>query len=144
MSWRDGRGGRGDNTGRNFAGDGRDGRGTTPWSGTAFLVEACILLAIVTGSVGVFASLFAAASRTGAEAEQLTRAVVAARDAAERFGAEALVGEWEASGSDLVVRVEAEPDDAVPGLLRALITVSDANGDVVYELETARAGGDAS
>ena len=68
----------------------------------------------------------------------------AARDAAERFEAEALVGEWDASGSDLVVRVEAEPDDEVPGLLRARITVSDAKGDVVYELETARAGGETS
>lgn len=93
MSWRDGRAGRGSDIGRALGGVDHSGRGATPWRGTAFLVEACILLAIVTGSVGVFASLFAAASRTGAEAEQLTRAVVAARDAAERFEAEALVGE---------------------------------------------------
>ena len=56
-------------------------REAAPWRGTAFLVEACLLLAVIVGCVAVFASLFARAGAEGARAEELTRAVVAARDA---------------------------------------------------------------
>ena len=44
--------------------DARRPREAAPWRGTAFLVEACLLLAVIVGCVAVFASLFA---RAGAE-----------------------------------------------------------------------------
>ena len=119
-------------------------RGGTPWQGTAFLVEACLMLGIIVASVAVFAALFAAASREGTRAEQLTRAVTAARDAAETFAAEGsdAAGTWEADG--LTVRVDVAADVEVPGLARAVVIVYDAEGAELYRLETARAGGDAS
>ena len=40
--------------------------------------------------------------------------------------------------------VDVTPDHEVPGLLRAVITVRDAEGAEVYRLETARVGGEAS
>ena len=42
------------------------------------------------------------------------------------------------------MRVDVTDDDEVAGLLRAVITVSDAEGAEVYRLETARAGGEES
>ena len=44
----------------------------------------------------------------------------------------------------LSVRVDVTDDDEIAGLLRAVITVSDAEGAEVYRLETARAGGEES
>ena len=115
-----------------------------PWRGTAFLVEACLLLAAITVCVAVFAALFARAGVEGARAEELTRAVVAARDAAEVFAAEGEDAAGERQVGKLAVSVDVTPDHEVPGLLRAVITVRDAEGAEVYRLETARVGGEAS
>lgn len=119
-------------------------RPAAPWRGTAFLVEACLLLAVVVGCVAVFAALFSRAGLEGARAEELTRAVVAARDAAEVFAAEGEDAAGEREVGALSVRVDVTDDDEVAGLLRAVITVSDAEGAEVYRLETARAGGEKS
>lgn len=119
-------------------------RPAAPWRGTAFLVEACLLLAVVVGCVAVFAALFSRAGLEGARAEELTRAVVAARDAAEVFAAEGEDAAGEREVGALSVRVDVTDDDEVAGLLRAVITVSDAEGAEVYRLETARAGGEES
>ena len=109
--------------------------GSAPWRGTAFLVEACVLLAFVVAAVAVFAALFLGAAREGERAERLTRAVVAARDAAERFVANGEDGSWEAG--ELRVRVDVTEDDEMAG--------TDAEGELVYQLTTARAaGGDES
>lgn len=117
--------------------------GSAPWRGTAFLVEACVLLAFVVAAVAVFAALFLGAAREGERAVRLTRAVVAARDAAERFVADGEDGSWEAG--ELRVRVDVTEDDEVAGLLRATVSVTDAGGELVYQLTTARAaGGDES
>lgn len=119
--------------------------GDAPWHGTAFLVEACVLLTFVVAAVAVFAALFFGAAREGARAEQLTQAVTVARDAAERFAAEgaAADGSWESNG--MTVQVDVSEDDEIPGLLRAEVVVLDGQGAELYRLETARAtGGDAS
>lgn len=121
----------------------RHPREAAPWRGTAFLVEACLLLAVIAGCVAVFASLFARAGAEGARAEELARAVVAARDAAEVFAAEGADAAGEHEVGQLEVSVDVTADDEVAGLLRAVITVCDAEGTEVYRLETARAGGDA-
>ena len=95
--------------------------GSAPWRGTAFLVEACVLLAFVVAAVAVFAALFLGAAREGERAERLTRA------------------------GELRVRVDVTEDDEVAGLLRATVSVTDAEGELVYQLTTARAaGGDES
>lgn len=119
-------------------------RPAAPWRGTAFLVEACLLLAVVVGCVAVFAALFSRAGLEGARAEELTRAVVAARDAAEVFAAEGEDAAGEREVGALSVRVDVTDDGEVAGLLRAVITVNDAEGAEVYRLETARAGGEES
>lgn len=113
-----------------------------PWRGTAFLVEACLLLAVVAGAVVVFAALFARAGTEGARAERVARAVVAARDAAELFAAEGSDAAGERRVGDLLVSVETSDDDEVAGLLRAVVVVQDAGGAELYRLETARAGGE--
>lgn len=120
-------------------------RAAAPWHGTAFLVEACVLLAFAVAAVAVFSVLFLGASREGERAEQLTQAVTVARDAAERFAAEGAgaEGSWESDG--LTVRVDVTADAEVPGLLRAEVAVLDKEGVELYRLETARAtGGEAS
>lgn len=119
-------------------------RVAAPWRGTAFLVEACLLLVAITICVAVFAALFARASVEGARAEELTRAVVAARDAAEVFAAEGEDAAGERGVGELAVSVDVTRDHEVAGLLRAVITVRDAEGAEVYRLETARVGGEAS
>lgn len=110
-----------------------------PWQGTAFLVEACVLLAFVVTAVAVFAALFFGASREAARAERLTQAVAAARNSAERFAAEGTdaAGSREADG--LLVRVDVSEDGEVPGLLRAEVVVLDEDGSELYRLKTARA-----
>ena len=68
---------------------------------------------------------------------------MAARDAAECFVADGEDGSWEAG--ELRVRVDVTEDDEVAGLLRATVSVTDAGGELVYQLTTARAaGGDES
>lgn len=119
-------------------------REAAPWRGTAFLVEACLLLAVIAGCVAVFAALFARSAAEGTRAEELTRAVVAARDAAEVFAAEGSGAAGEREVADgLHLSVDVAADEEVPGLLRAVIVVRDDEGTEVYRLETARAGGEA-
>ena len=117
--------------------------GTTPWGGTAFLIEACLLLAFLVASLAVLATTFAAASEQGRRADELTRAVVLARDAAERFCADP-AGELDAtSESGLTVTVDVEPTRE-NDLVRATVVVTNSDDTEVYRLETARhAGGDA-
>ena len=57
------------------------------WQGTAFIVEALLLLVFLIASSAVFVQMFALASQQGAESVQLARAVAAASDVAERFAA---------------------------------------------------------
>ncbi len=59
------------------------------WHGTAFLVEALVLLAFLTAALAVFAQLFASARTEAARGAELSEAVAIAQNAAERFAAAA-------------------------------------------------------
>lgn len=123
------------------------------WHGTAFVVEALVLLVFLAFALATFMQLFGAAHERGVEERQLTQAVLLATNDAERFAAAPLDGSgraaYGANGSALdsgeaaeagtfVVTREVTPVDREGGTLyRATITVK-CDGETVYELETAR------
>lgn len=128
------------------------GRGAdAAWHGTAFVVEALVLLAFLAFALAVFMQLFGAAHVRAAEERQLTQAVLLASNAAEEFAAAPQAGSttarFDASGSG------SAPMDAEGGyqvtsdvtserteggtLYRADIAVA-CDEEVVYQLETAR------
>lgn len=57
------------------------------WSGAAMLVEAMLLLAFLIATLAVLTQMFAAAVEKANESAQLTTAVAAASETAERFAA---------------------------------------------------------
>ena len=128
----------------------------TTWHGTAFVVEALVLLVFLAFALAVFMQLFGAAHNRGVEERQLTQAVLLASNAAEEFAAAPLAGtSSEAFGGDggtlgsetgtgadaedaYIVSREVLPERTEGGTLyRANITVS-CGGEAVYELETSR------
>lgn len=114
------------------------------WHGTAFLVEALVLLLFLVASLGVFMQAFARARAMGAQAAQLESAVALASDMAERFCADPAAVSEPVEEDGLVATCDVEaPAAGEAAPLRAIITVTDAGGAVVYELVTARAAGDA-
>ena len=113
------------------------------WHGTAFLVEALVLLLFLVASLGIFMQAFARARATGAQAAQLESAVALASDMAERFCADPASVSEPAQEDGLTATCDVEaPSDGEVAPLRATITVTDADGTVVYELATARAAED--
>lgn len=115
------------------------------WHGTAFLVEALVLLLFLVASLGIFMQAFARARATGAQAAQLESAVALASDMAERFCADPASASEPAQEDGLTATCDVEaPSDGEVATLRATITVTDADGTVVYELATARAAGAAA
>ena len=115
------------------------------WHGTAFVVEALVLLAFLAFALAMFMQLFGAAHNRGVEERQLTQAVLLASNAAEEFAAMPLAGTqseaFDGDGDYLVTR-EVVPESTEGGTLyHAGITVS-RDGEVVYELETARYASD--
>lgn len=123
------------------------------WHGTAFAVEALVLLAFLAFALAMFMQLFGAAHNRGVEERQLTQAVLLASNAAEEFAAmplagtqsEAFDGDGDALGAaadagegEYLVTREVVPEPTEGGTLyHASIAVS-RGGEVVYELETAR------
>ena len=109
------------------------------WSGTAFLVEALLLLVFLAASLAVFAQLFAAAAGKTAESDQLARAVAAADNVAEQFAANP-------HAVSTVNEIDEPRDGGV--LHKATITVyerstaeatgSVSTGDSVFSVSTAR------
>lgn len=114
------------------------------WHGTAFLVEALVLLLFLVASLGIFMHAFARARAMGAQATQLESAVALASDMAERFCADPAAASEPVEEDGLVATCDVEaPEAGEAAPLRATITVTDADGAVIYELATARAAGDA-
>ena len=119
------------------------------WSGTAFLVEALLLLVFLAASLAVFAQLFAMAADKTAESDRLSRAVAAADNAAEQFAANPHAVSAVKEVDDLVVVCDVvdEPHDGGT-LHKATITVYERNtadstgsvstGDSVFSVSTAR------
>lgn len=128
-------------------------RGTdTTWHGTAFVVEALVLLAFLAFALAVFMQLFGAAHVRGAEERQLTQAVLLASNAAEEFAATPQAGStstaFDDAGNELaqaagaegayVVTCEVTPERTQGGTMyRANIMVT-CDGAEVYRLESAR------
>ena len=128
------------------------GRGAdTAWHGTAFVVEALVLLAFLAFALAVFMQLFGAAHARGMEERQLTQAVLLASNAAEEFAAVPQAGSTTAyfdgngSGSASMdaegayqVTSDVTSERTEGGTLyRADISVT-CDGKAVYQLETAR------
>lgn len=84
------------------------------WSGAAMLVEAMLLLAFLIASLAVLTQVFATAVEKANQGTQLTAAVAAASETAERFAANpAAVSEEQIVGDLLVVcKVTDEPRKA--------------------------------
>ena len=100
-------------------------RGTdTTWHGTAFVVEALVLLAFLAFALAVFMQLFGAAHVRGAEERQLTQAVLLASNAAEEFAATPQAGStstaFDDAGNELAQAAGAEgvTQSAVSALVR--------------------------
>jgi len=119
------------------------------WSGTAFLVEALLLLVFLAASLAVFAQLFAAAAGKTAESDQLARAVAAADNVAEQFAANPHAVSTVNEIDDLVVVCDVADEPRDGGVLhKATITVyersaaeatgSVSTGDSVFSVSTAR------
>ena len=127
----------------------RSRAGRPLWSGTAFLVEALLLLVFLAASLAVFAQLFAMAADKTAESDRLSRAVAAADNVAEQFAANPHAISTVKEVDDLVVVCDVvdEPHDGGT-LHKATITVyerssAEATGSVstgasVFSVSTAR------
>ena len=127
----------------------RSRAGRPLWSGTAFLVEALLLLVFLAASLAVFAQLFAMAADKTAESDRLSRAVAAADNVAEQFAANPHAVSAVKEVDDLVVVCDVvdEPHDGGT-LHKATITVyerssaeatgSVSTGDSVFSVSTAR------
>ncbi|WP_139650743.1 hypothetical protein [Raoultibacter phocaeensis] len=108
------------------------------WHGTAFIVEAMLLLAFLVGAIAVFMHLFADASAKGAENEDLSNAIVLAANSAERFASdpEGMAPETETDGFRVTCLVTPEETDGGT-LYHADIAVLRGEEEV-YRLTTAR------
>ena len=80
------------------------------WSGTAFLVEAMLLLVFVMASVAVFTQVFAVSAERANASRSLTDAVAVATSTAESFCADpsSADGEFFEDGLRIVCRVVPE------------------------------------
>ncbi|WP_080799635.1 hypothetical protein [Arabiibacter massiliensis] len=118
-------------------------RADTAWHGTAFVVEALVLLLFLAFALAMFMQLFGAAHARGVEERALTQAVLLATNSAEEFAAAPAEGAQTAEGEDgLVVEREVTGEKMAGGTLyEAIITVR-RDGDEVYRLETSRYASD--
>ena len=90
------------------------GENTSRHASAAFLVEALLLLVFLIASLAVFMQMFSASLNRAEQARELTAAVAAASDTAERFAAyPAQAGGQEIVGDLLVVcDVSSEPRES--------------------------------
>lgn len=119
------------------------------WSNAAFLVESMLLLVFLIASLAVFTQMFSASVTHAENSRQLTAAVTAASDTAERFAANpSQVSAIEENGG-LIVACNISSEDRLSGTLyHATISVYAPNsfdrsagqptGDPVYSVSTAR------
>ncbi|MEG2024524.1 MAG: hypothetical protein RRZ85_03130 [Gordonibacter sp.] len=129
-------------------------RPDTTWHGTAFVVEALVLLVFLTFAIAVLMQLFGSAHARGLEERSLTQAVALATNDAEAFAAAPQAdlpsSIFDADGNPLssadaeevadtfVVTRKVTPEIEPSGTLyRASIVVA-RDGETVYELDTAR------
>lgn len=118
------------------------------WSGAAFIVEAMLLLVFLIASIAVFTQAFALAAEKSAEADELSRAVAAASNVAERFAADPQSVTSSSTEGDLVVLCDVTSEGRDGGTLyEATIEVYEANSaneasadgaEPLYSITTAR------
>lgn len=125
----------------------RSTRRPASWGGTAFMIEALVLLAALIACMAVLTQLFTHALATSQDGERTAQAIAVAQCAAEEFSADPAavyagkpVGEGVAAtgrdGFDVACDVERTTQEAGT-MYAARITVSDGAGEA-YELEAKR------
>ena len=120
-------------------------RGTNQ-HGVAFLVEALVLIVVLTSTLAVFAKLVATSQRDARTSARTASAIVLATNVAEDFSARPFEGTHTESGQAVVATCTATSEPTGPGtMFHATITVADAESEAtLYTLETARyVGGEA-
>lgn len=120
-------------------------RVTPPWTGTAFLVEALVLLAFLVAMLALFMALFADAAERERQADQLTQAVSLAQNAAERFATDPAKAAPLYAQDGLVVQMKTQPEEQVGGMLwHAVITVRESAENSADQTEGTDANPDGS
>ncbi len=108
----------------------------------ALLVEALVLMAVLSCCLALLVQAFAVSAATAAGARDLTRATLAAADAAERFCADPAGAPASSSADGLAVTLDRTQERRGTGTLwRAVVEVrpqGDPSGEPLCTLETAR------
>lgn len=119
------------------------------WSGSAFIVEALLLLVLLMASFAIFTQLFALSAEQSTESDKLSQAVSTASTVAERFSANPTSVETTELVNDLVVQCDTSSEARDSGVLyKATISVYERDnastseiapkGDALYTITTAR------
>ncbi len=121
-------------------------QGKKPWTSTAFMIEALVLLFVLVASLAVFTALFASSANSAKQAQRISDATAVAQNAAEEFSANPAAVEAGNNVGSNAYRVSGEFDvscdvskdaQATGTLYSAHITVSDSEGEA-YALDVAR------
>lgn len=119
------------------------------WSGSAFIVEALLLLVFLMASLAIFTQLFALSAEQSAESDKLSQAVATASTVAERFSADPMSIEATEAVNGLVVQCDTSSETRDSGVMyKATISVYERDGaavsettpkgDALYTITTAR------
>ena len=129
-------------------------RPDTTWHGTAFVVEALVLLVFLAFALATFMQLFSAAHQRGVAEHELTQAVLLASNDAEQFAAAPQEGStadtFDVNGVTYLVTRSVAPAPQEGGTLYRAEIIVETEGEQVYALNTARyvsngaKGGDAA
>ena len=118
-------------------------QGSPTWAGSAFIVEAILLLAFLVASSAVFVQLFSAASLRSDESSVMATAVAAASTTAERFAGDPKNVQETTEYDGLIVSCKTDSVKRAGGTMyHADITVyasGDApvgDGTVIYAVST--------
>ncbi len=133
-----------------------DAQGRRPWHGGAFVVESLVLLAFLVAALAVTIQLMGVSHERGTQADRMSNAIILASNDAEAFAANPQAGNVSANfqNADGALRETGEGDDASGTAYQVSRTVSQqseaagtlyqahiavtADGETVYELDTAR------
>ncbi len=112
------------------------------WSGTAFVVEALLLLAFLVASLAILLTLFSDAHLRAEDTVRLEAAVAVASDEAEAFGANpfAVPAEQEVTYQDQLCTLLVTPDATVyaGGVMYGATISVISDGEALYTVRTSR------
>ena len=114
--------------------------GATRWAGTAFLVEAMLLLAFIVISIAITTQMFAASLDQSKQSLYISEGVSLSSSLAERFAASPGDVQSTLEGDHVYAVCEVTSESRASGTVHhALITAYDReSGAVVYTIETER------